>query len=331
MDFNTNVLVDLHKRYNLTPLLYAVKEGRVINPRGIEPINTKGIFEVVTDPKYRHHFHTETIRRTPWTRQFYPRRTHGPNGEEVADLVEWTRANWPDLVLKPERGYSGKGVRVGGVHQNIDEILNLILKDGINTDYIVQQKIPLNLWAESIPELDLENHSIREVQYQTDFRCLFGNNGLFGFLGRYGNVPTNIGSGGGMQPLAVLQSEMTIEEATKRINETILNIASEDVLEAVEIQKKMAIEYQFTYLLGPIKIALRPRLVTVKQMQALERYCAGIWADCVTLEKMWSNGEMDVIINIEPEELKIINSQPWHGSPAIFASDGLFSFGAHVK
>ena len=220
---------------------------------------------------------------------------------------------------------------MGGVHQDIDEILNLALKNGNYGDYIVQEKIPLHLWSENMPELDLENQSIKEVQNQTDFRCLFGKNGLFGFLGRYGGVPTNVGSGGGMQPLAVLKTEMNVGEATKRINGAILNMDYGDVLEALEIQKKMAIDLQFTYLLGPIKIALRPRLVTIDQMKALKRYCADIWSDCLTLEKMWSTGEIDLISNIEPEELEIIGSQPWQGSPAIFASDGLFSFGAHVK
>jgi len=331
MDFSTNVLVNLHRKYDLAPILHAVREGRVINPRGTEAINVKSIFEVITDPRHRKHFHKETIRRTPWTRQFYPRQTLGPNGEQIADLVEWTRSNWENLVLKPERGYSGKGVRVGGVHQDIDEILNLALKNGNYGDYIVQEKIPLHLWSENMPELDLENQSIKEVQNQTDFRCLFGKNGLFGFLGRYGKVPTNVGSGGGMQPLAVLKTEMNVGEATERINGAILNMDYGDVLEALEIQKKMAIDLQFTYLLGPIKIALRPRLVTIDQMKALKRYCADIWSDCLTLEKMWSTGEIDLIINIEPEELEIIGSQPWQGSPAIFASDGLFSFGAHVK
>jgi hypothetical protein len=331
MDFSTNVLVNLHRKYDLAPILNAIKEGRIINPRGTEPINIKSIFEVITDPRHRKRFHKETIRRTPWTRQFYPRRTLGPKGEQIPDLVEWTRSNWEYLVLKPERGYSGKGVRVGGIHQDINEILNLALKNGNHGDYIVQEKIPLQLWSETMPELDLENQSIREVQNQTDFRCLFGNNGLFGFLGRYGKVPTNVGSGGGMQPLAVLKTEINIGEATKRINEAILNMDYGDVLEAVEIQKKMAIDLQFTYLLGPIKIALRPRLVTIDQMKALKRYCANIWSDCLTLEKMWSAGEIDLIINIEPRELEIIASQPWKGSPAIFASDGLFSFGAHVK
>lgn len=328
MDFNTNVLLDLHRKHNLSPLLQAVREGRVINPRGTEPINAKSMFEVITDPRNRKRFHKETIKRTPWTRQFYPRQTQGTNGEHISDLIEWTRSNWDNLVLKPERGYSGKGVSVGGIHHDIDDIINLALKDG---GYIVQEKIPLNLWTENMPELDLENHSVREVQYQTDFRCFFGQKGLFGFLGRYGSVPTNVGSGGGVQPLAVLRSEMSISEATKRINEAILNIDYGDVLEAVEHQKKMAMDHQFTYLLGPIKIALRPRLITTDQMKALETYCAGIWSDCLTLEKMWLSGELDVIVNIEPEELEIIRSQPWGGGPAIFASDGLFSFGAHVK
>lgn len=328
MDFNTNVLLDLHHKHNLRPLLQAVREGRVINPRGTEPINAKSMFEVITEPRNKERFHKETIQRTPWTRQFYPRQTQGPDGEHISDLIEWTRLNWDNLVLKPERGYSGKGVSVGGIHPDIVDIINRALEDG---DYIVQEKIPLNLWTENMPELDLENHIVRQVQYQTDFRCFFGQKGLFGFLGRYGRVPTNVGSGGGMQPLAVLHSGMSVGEATKRINQAILNMDYNDVLEAVDHQKKMAIDHQFTYLLGPIKIALRPRLITIGQMKALEAYCAGIWSDCLTLEKMWLSGELGVSVNIESEELEIIRSQPWGGAPAIFASDGLFSFGAHVE
>jgi len=328
MDFNTDVLLNLHRKHNLDPLLQAVREGRVINPRGTEPINSKSMFEVITNPRHRKRFHQETIKRTPWTRQFFPRQTQGPNGEHISDLIKWTRSNWDNLVLKPERGYSGKGVSVGGIHHDIDDIIKHALKDG---NYIVQEKIPLNLWTENMPELDLENHSVREIPYQTDFRCLFGKKGLFGFLGRYGGVPTNVGSGGGVQPLAVLCSEMSVGEATKRINKAIVNMDYNHVLEAVEHQKKMAMEHQFTYLLGPIKIALRPRLITKGQMEALETYCACIWSDCLTMERMWLSGELDVVVSIEPEELEIVRSQPWRGGPAIFASDGLFSFGAHVK
>ena len=198
-------------------------------------------------------------------------------------------------------------------------------------DYIVQKKVPLDLWAEMIPELDFENQEVKATQYQTDFRSFFGPNGLYGFLGRYGGVPTNVGSGGGVQPLAVLRSDLSVGEATKRINDAILRMDFGDVMHAVENQKKMAMDHGLIYLLGPIKMALRPRLITTGQMKAIGSYCAGIWSDCRIMEKMWLAGELNVRVNLDPEELAIIRSQPWGGSPAIFASDGLFSFGAHIQ
>jgi hypothetical protein len=327
MDFNTNILLDLHRKNNLEPVLQAVREGRVINPRGTEPVNSKGVFEVLTDPGKRKLFNSETVRRTPWTRQFYNRKTTGPDDKEITDLVEWTRKNWNDLVLKPERGYSGKGVKVGGKDANIDNIIETALKSG---DYIVQQKIPLGLWGEMIPELDLAEGSITLRQFQTDFRCLFGKEILMGFLGRFGGVPTNVGSGGGVQPLAVVTESTDIRILTDRINDTIINLGLEKVVEISEYQDKLALENRFTYLLGPIKIALRPRLIKVSQMKALEKYCHGIWNDCLILEKMWKSGELGIRMEIDHEELEIIKSQPWNGSPAILATDGLFSFGAHI-
>ena len=322
IDFNTDVLLALHRKYDLTPLLQAVREHRVINPRGTEPINVKSMFEVITDPRHNR-FDTDIVERTPWTRQFYPRRTNGPKGEKIDDLIEWTRSNWDDLVLKPERGYSGKGVRVGQVNKDAEEALTLALNEG---NYIVQEKIPLELWGEDIPTLNPEQNQVSLERCQTDFRCLMGPRGLFGFLSRFGGVPTNVGSGGGVQPLAVLHSDMSVREAVDRINGAILGMPYDDVFEVVEMQKKMAMEHKFTYLLGPIKIALRPRVITIQQLEALQRYCAAMWSDCLTLEKMWLSGELDDIVNIEQEELEIARLQPWGGTPAIFASDGLFSF-----
>jgi hypothetical protein len=142
-------------------------------------------------------------------------------------------------------------------------------------------------------------------------------------------VPTNVGSGGGVQPLAVLRSDMSVREATERINDAIVGMDYADILESLELQKRMAMDHQFTYLLGPIKIALRPRLITPTQMDVLAVYCANIWKDCLQLEQIWMSGEIDGFVKIEPEELAIARSQPWRGSPAIFASDGIFSFGAH--
>ena len=322
MDFNTDVLLALHRKHNLTPLLQAVREKRVINPRGTEPINVKSMFEVITDPQYSQ-FHTDIVQRTPWTRQFYARQTTGPKGEKIDDLLEWTRSHWDHLVLKPERGYSGKGVRVGLVNDDADEAVSLALREG---NYIVQEKIPLELWGEDIPTLNPEKEHVSPKRYQTDFRCLMGPKGLFGFLSRFGGVPTNVGSGGGVQPLAVLRSELTVREAVDIINDAILGMPYADIFEALEMQRRMAMDHNFTYLLGPIKIALRPRVITIQQLEALKRYCAAMWSDCLTLEKMWLSGELNDIVNIEQEELEIARLQPWEGTPAILASDGLFSF-----
>lgn len=328
MDFNTDVLLSLHRKHDLTPVLQAVRENRVINPRGTEPINVKSVFELITDPEKNRPFSKSTVAYTPWTRRFFDRRTSGPEGEPIADLLEWTRTHWGRLVLKPARGYSGKGVQVGGVHPDADAAIALALESG---DYIVQQKVPLSLWAEEMPELDKDTKRISLTQYQTDFRCLFGPDRLVGFVGRYGQVPTNVGSGGGFQPLAILASDMSVAEATRRINDAILAMEDGNALAAIELQEKMAMAEQFTYLLGPVKIALRPRLLTAAQMESLADYCAAIWKDCLTLEKMWMDGQLDDLVDIEPEELAIARSQPWNGSPALLASDGIFSFGAHLE
>jgi hypothetical protein len=322
MDFNTDVLLKLHRKHKLDPLLRAVKEHRVINPRGTEPFNVKSIFEVVTGSA-RQRFHDEIVRRTPWTRRFSQRSTTGPAGEAIADLIEWTRNHWDDLVLKPERGYSGHGVRVGTVNADVTEAIELALKQG---DYIVQEKIPLSLWAEEFPVV--ENGEIHLKANQTDFRCLMGPGGLLGFVGRFGGVPTNVGSGGGFQPLAVLRSGVSVRDAVNRINDTIMSMDTGDILQVVEDRDKMAVNCRFTYLLGPVRIALRPRLITNKQIAALRRYGRYLWDDCLILEKMWLAGELDHFISIEEEELEIARMNPWGGSAAIIASDGLFDFGA---
>jgi hypothetical protein len=214
-------------------------------------------------------------------------------------------------------------VRVGTVNSDVDEAIQLALKQG---DYIVQEKIPFSLWAEEFPVV--ENGQIHLKANQTDFRCLMGPTGMLGFVGRFGGVPTNVGSGGGFQPLAVLRSDASIRDAVHRINDTIMDMDAGDLLQVVEERDKMAMDCEFTYLLGPVRIALRPRLITTGQVQALRRYGEKLWADCLTLENMWLAGELDEFVNIEEEELEIARMNPWGGLAAIIASDGLFDFGA---
>ena len=327
MDFNNDVFLKIHRKHDLSPLIQAVKENRMINPRGTEPINVKSMFEVITG-SHSKRFHSETVKRTPWTRRFFPRSTDDPDGKNIHDLVEWTRQHWNDLVLKPERGYSGIGVKVGNVHPDVDEALDLALREG---HYIVQSKVDLNLWAEDIPEVDSESGGACLRRRQTDFRCLVGPGTVFGFLGRFGNVPTNVGSGGGVQPLAILRTAIPTSDAVRKLNHILMNLAPSDLMALEHLQQEMATSARFTYINGPIPIALRPRLVTPSQIKALEKYCGAMWADCLTLEKMWHEGDLDDYIDIEEEELAIARLQPWQGGPAIFAADGLFSFGAHPE
>ncbi len=327
MDFNNDVFLKLHRKHDLTPLYQGIRENRILNPRGTEPINVKSMFEVITGP-YQDRFQPETVQRTPWTRRFFPRKTEGPRGEPIKDLVEWTRKNWPNLVLKPERGYSGIGVKVGGIHPDEDKAVDMALS---KTGYIVQEKVALDLWGEIMPEINHEKKTVDLIQRQTDFRCLIGPGQIFGFLCRFGNVPTNVGSGGGVQPLAILKSEMTIREAVDRINDSIAGMNFGDLVSIESIQNTMALKEKFTYLLGPIKIALRPRIITAQQLADLELYSSAVWKDSIRLETMWHAGELDEFIDIEEEELEIAHMQPWKGGPAIFAADGLFGFGAHVE
>jgi hypothetical protein len=326
VDFNTDVLLNLHRQHNLKPLLQLVAEGRVVNPRGTEPINVKSMFELLTS-EGKERFSPQSVLRTPWTRRFLPGKTLGQNGEQIDDLYEWTRRNWDNLVLKPERGYSGMGVRVGVVNPDADEAVGLALEKG---QYIVQQKIPLHLWAEECVSYE-QSRGVLLERVQTDFRCLFGADGLYGFLVRYGGVPTNVGSGGGVQPLAILKSDIPVGEAVKQINDAMLQIEADELRDVLEMQQQLAIDHRFTYLLGPIKMALRPRLITLSHLAALKNYTEAVWSDCLILEKMYLEGALDDMTDIENEELTICQSQPWGGAAAIFATDGLFSFGAHPE
>jgi hypothetical protein len=124
---------------------------------------------------------------------------------------------------------------------------------------------------------------------------------------------------------------MPVKEAVDRINGAIMDIPYGDLAEVAAHQEKLSMSHRFTYLLGPIRMALRPRILTTGHLASLERYCHAMWTDSLTLEKMWHEGVLDDYVNIEEDELAIARSQPWKGGPAVFASDGLFSFGAHPE
>ena len=327
LDINTDLLLRIGTQHNIEPLLTGIRKGIVINPRGMEPIGAKGIFEVVTG-ELSTLLSTSTVKHTPWTRVFYPRRTTGPDGELIPDLVEWVRDHWEEIILKPAYGYSGKGIFVGPQSESRDEDIQ---KASEGKPYIVQSFIPKGLWAEEYPWLDIQGEEIILKQWQTDFRCLINDTGLIGFLARFGEIPTNVGAGGGNQSVAILRTEMPIKDAVCRINEAIIGLGYS---RAMEIQKEVdrkGLELGHTYLQGPTPTTLRPRIITQAHLSFLQEYSANLWSDLLKLEKMWREGKLDHVVQMGEAEAEIARMEPWGGSPALIASDGLFSFGAHIE
>jgi len=204
MDFNMNVLFKIAREEDITPIKAAIQQGILVNPRGMEPLGAKGLFEVITT-KYQNQLSRDSVRHTPWTRQFFSRRTTGPGGEPIEDLVSWTATHWKDMVLKPAHGYSGHGIFVGYKTGNPQEHIQTALDAG---NYIVQQLIPLGLWSEESTWPLEDEQSLFLKEWQTDFRCFITDEGLQGFLARFGGVPTNVGSGGGVQPIAILKTKI---------------------------------------------------------------------------------------------------------------------------
>ncbi len=326
MDFNLDTLVKIGEEVDIRPIKEAIKQGILVNPKGMEPLGAKGMFEALTDAS-RMQLSEDTRMHTPWTRQFFRRSTTDPAGEGIDDLVDWVAENWPDLVLKPTHGYSGHGIFVGYMKMSKTKHIQAALNSG---NYIVQQLVPLGLWSEQIIGPMMEERSLFYKTWQTDFRCFITDEGLQGFLARFGGVPTNVGSGGGVQPLAVLNSELPPDEAVDRINRALLKLGFEAYEQIQKEVNRKAIAMGFTYLLGPIPIPLRPRLITQDHLAELRRYAVNLWRDAVNLEEMWRQGQLDDVIHIGETERALALSQPWRGSPALMVSDGLFSFGADL-
>ncbi len=326
MDFNTNVLTKIAQKEDINPIKQAITQGILVNPRGMEPLGAKGVFEVITG-RLRDQLSEETIKHTPWTRQFNYRSTTDPEGDPVEDLVAWTEDHWEDLVLKPAHGYSGHGIFVGYKKENPKEHIQKALDAG---GYIVQQLVPLGLWSEQSVCPMPEERDLFLKEWQTDFRCFITDEGLQGFLARFGGIPTNVGSGGGIQPIAILKSDMKPRSAVDKINHALFKLGYKAFLDIQNEVDKKAIEMGFTYLLGPIIISLRPRLLTNDHITYLRRYARNLWQDAIKLEEFWRAGELDDVVLIGDEEKGIALSQPWRGRPALMVSDGLFSFGADL-
>lgn len=322
LDFNNNVIVKLRKKHNLDALILAIKKGIVVNPRGMEPIGAKGVFEVITS-EYKDRLSKTTVKRTPWTRQLYARKTNGPNNEEIPDLIKWVKDNWDNIILKPVHGYSGKGIIIGHKEPDIEGSIQHALDMG---DYIVQPLVPMNLWAEDFPWIDRENKKIFIKRWQTDFRCFITDKGPIGFVTRFGGIPTNVGSGGGVQSTAILHSDIPLKDAVNKINDAILKLGYDFISKLQDEIDKKSIDMGNIYLLGPIMSTLRPRIITPSHIKQIKSYSENLWHDALILENLWLKGNLLKYVQISTEEEEIARYAPWRGNPALIASDGLFGF-----
>ncbi len=151
-----------------------------------------------------------------------------------------------------------------------------------------------------------------------------------GFLGRFGGVPTNVGSGGGTHSIAILHSPISVKEAVNKINDTIVNLGYDTLKEIQDEINQKAAQMGLVYTKGPVMTTLRPRIITLKQLEALNQYVKNLWQDLIELERFWLKGGLEPFVQMTGEERELALSQPWNGEPALFASDGLFSFGAQV-
>ena len=322
MDFNNDTLLKMARQIDISPVMAAIRQHLVVNPRGMEPVGVKGVFEAITGP-FKHLLSESTVRRTPWTRVFLPRKTTGPQGEEIPDLPEWTRRHFPQLILKPSQGYSGQGIFVGPLAPDPDEAIQTALAKG---GYIVQSLVPLNTWQEYYPTVTEGTEQILVEPRQTDFRCLITDEGLIGFLGRFGGIPTNVGSGGGTQALALLDGDLGLREADDLFNQALQALPYRVFLEVQEEVKSRSLKLGFTYLLGPIPTSLKPRMLKPRHIQGLMTYAQNLWQDARTLEKLWKQGRLDEVAPITKPEKELAQQAPWEGRPALMASDGLYNF-----
>ena len=136
--------------------------------------------------------------------------------------------------------------------------------------------------------------------------------------------------GGGQSSIAILKTKIPVKEAVDRINDAIVGLGYSAVREIQEESDQKGLELGHTYLEGPTPTTLRPRIITENHLVALQEYSVNLWNDLLILENMWIEGKLDHVVELDEGEAEIARMQPWGGSQALIASDGLFSFGAHL-
>ena len=127
------------------PVLNAVRGNAVcmVNPLVCKILHKKASLGVLSDERNREMFtpeqRTAIEHHIPWTRLVEERKTQ-VDGKEV-DLLDFSRANKDQLVLKPNDEYGGKGILLGWETSDADWEAGL--RTALAEPYIVQKRIAL--------------------------------------------------------------------------------------------------------------------------------------------------------------------------------------------
>lgn len=188
-------------------LVEAYRAGSIcmVNSFQSKIIHKKAVFAVLTHEKYSQLFtenELETIEQhVPWTRKFSEEKTTY-KGEEI-DIIEWTRKNRSNLVLKPNDEYGGHGIFIGWTSSEAEweKAIETALTNG---DYLVQERVKTS--KESFPMVFGETGEVKMLDQLVDLDPLL-------FFGEAGSAFTrlsstelaNVSSGGGMVPTFIIE------------------------------------------------------------------------------------------------------------------------------
>ncbi|MBI3961355.1 MAG: hypothetical protein HY335_01280 [Deinococcus sp.] len=116
-DYEVRDLIALEaKGVDIRPMRTLLKQNRMISSLAGD-FDHKSCWEILTDPQFtQKYFNAEERqvfrRHVLWTRLLTDRRTTLPDGE-IVELLDYTRKNQEELVLKPNRSYGGDRVLIG--------------------------------------------------------------------------------------------------------------------------------------------------------------------------------------------------------------------------
>jgi hypothetical protein len=116
-DYSVTDLLELQEEgIDVEPMRVLLRENRVISSIAAE-LDQKSCWEILSDARLcQRYFSPEERlifqRHIPWTRILSDRLTMLPDGR-LGSLLEYARAGYERLVLKPNRSYGGEGIVLG--------------------------------------------------------------------------------------------------------------------------------------------------------------------------------------------------------------------------